>query len=102
MRRLSASSVSQHGGSQPRRLTASQPSMRAIEISSFGGPDVLRLVDRPDPQPAAGEVLIRVDAAGVNRPDLMQRQGHYPPPKGASVIRRVWNSPRDCRARRSG
>jgi len=60
--------------------------MNAVEISAPGPPDVLRLVTRPDPRPGPGEVLIRVRAAGVNRPDLMQRQGHYPPPKGASDI----------------
>ncbi|HET8644047.1 MAG TPA: alcohol dehydrogenase catalytic domain-containing protein, partial [Vicinamibacteria bacterium] len=60
--------------------------MRAIEIAAPGGPEVLRLVERPQPQPAAGEVLIEVQAAGVNRPDVLQRQGHYPPPPGASDI----------------
>jgi len=60
--------------------------MRAIEISHFGGPDVLTLVDRPDPVPGPGEVLIDVAAAGVNRPDLMQREGRYPPPKGTSDL----------------
>jgi putative PIG3 family NAD(P)H quinone oxidoreductase len=60
--------------------------MKAIEISQPGGPEVLRLVDRPDPVPGVDEVLITVAAAGVNRPDLMQRQGHYPPPKGASDL----------------
>jgi putative PIG3 family NAD(P)H quinone oxidoreductase len=60
--------------------------MRCVEISSPGGPDVLRLAERPDPVPKAGEVLIAVDAAGVNRPDLMQRRGLYPPPPGASDI----------------
>ncbi len=60
--------------------------MRAIEISEPGGPEVLRLVERPDPVPAAGEVLIDVQAAGVNRPDAMQRSGNYPPPRGASDI----------------
>lgn len=60
--------------------------MRAIEISQPGGPEVLRLVERPRPRPAPGEVLIRVEAAGVNRPDIMQRQGKYPPPPGASDI----------------
>src|SRR5258707_10545423 len=60
--------------------------MRAIEISTPGAPDVLRLVDRRDPSPGPGEVLINVSAAGVNRPDLMQREGHYPPPKDASDI----------------
>jgi putative PIG3 family NAD(P)H quinone oxidoreductase len=60
--------------------------MRAIEISHPGGPDVLRLVDRPMPEPRAGDVLVRVAAAGVNRPDVMQRQGKYPPPPGASDL----------------
>jgi len=60
--------------------------MKAVEITQPGGPDVLKLVDRPDPVPAADEVLIKVSAAGVNRPDLMQREGHYPPPKGASDL----------------
>ena len=60
--------------------------MRCVEISAPGGPEVLRLVDRPDPKPGTGEVLIEVQAAGVNRPDAMQRSGNYPPPKGASDI----------------
>jgi NADPH:quinone reductase len=60
--------------------------MICIEIASPGGPDVLTPTERPDPTPAAGEVLITVVAAGVNRPDVMQRRGHYPPPKGASDI----------------
>jgi NADPH:quinone reductase len=60
--------------------------MRAIEISEFGPPEVLKLTDRPDPVPAAGEVLIDVEAAGVNRPDIIQRYGKYPPPPGASDI----------------
>jgi putative PIG3 family NAD(P)H quinone oxidoreductase len=60
--------------------------MIAIEISTPGGPDVLRAVERPDPRPGPGEVLIRVAAAGVNRPDVMQRRGAYPPPPGASDI----------------
>lgn len=60
--------------------------MLAIEISHPGGPDVLKPVDRPMPVPTAGEVLIRVHAAGVNRPDILQRLGRYPPPPGASDI----------------
>jgi len=60
--------------------------MRAVEISAPGGPDVLRVVDRPVPHPGVDEVLVRVAAAGVNRPDVMQRQGKYPPPPGASDI----------------
>jgi putative PIG3 family NAD(P)H quinone oxidoreductase len=58
----------------------------AIEISSPGGPDVLRAVERPAPEPGAGAVLVRVHAAGVNRPDILQRLGKYPPPAGASDI----------------
>jgi len=60
--------------------------MRAIEISTPGAPEVLRPVLRPVPLPAAGEVLIEVAAAGVNRPDVLQRKGGYPPPPGASDI----------------
>jgi NADPH:quinone reductase len=58
----------------------------AIEIGRPGGPDVLTPVERPDPWPAPGEVLIHVAAAGVNRPDVMQRKGLYPPPDGASDL----------------
>ena len=60
--------------------------MRAVEISSFGAPDVLRLGQRPVPQPGAGELLIRVAASGINRPDVLQRGGHYAPPPGASDL----------------
>ena len=60
--------------------------MQAIEISAPGGPDVLRLVERPVPVPGPDEVLVRVAAAGVNRPDVLQRMGAYPPPPGASDI----------------
>ncbi|MDZ4100883.1 MAG: NAD(P)H-quinone oxidoreductase [Hydrogenophaga sp.] len=60
--------------------------MQAVEISSFGGPEVLRLGVRPVPVAAAGEVLIRVSASGVNRPDVLQRTGNYPVPPGASDI----------------
>ncbi|HEB78380.1 MAG TPA: NAD(P)H-quinone oxidoreductase, partial [Methylothermaceae bacterium] len=60
--------------------------MKAIEIIRPGGPEVLRPVERPVPEPGSGEVLIRVAAAGVNRPDIMQRRGLYPPPPGASDI----------------
>ena len=60
--------------------------MAAVEIARSGGPEVLRACRRPLPQPAAGEVLIRVAAAGVNRPDLMQRRGLYPPPPDASDL----------------
>jgi NADPH2:quinone reductase len=60
--------------------------MKAVEITSFGAPDVLRLADRPDPVAGAGELLIRVAASGVNRPDVLQRTGNYPVPAGASDI----------------
>jgi NADPH2:quinone reductase len=60
--------------------------MKAIEISEYGAPEVLRLADRPDPQAGAGELLIRVAASGVNRPDVLQRTGNYPVPPGASDL----------------
>ncbi|OYU42265.1 MAG: NAD(P)H-quinone oxidoreductase, partial [Burkholderiales bacterium PBB4] len=60
--------------------------MKVIEALSFGAADVLRLADRPAPSAGAGEVLIRVTASGVNRPDVLQRAGHYPAPPGASDI----------------
>jgi NADPH2:quinone reductase len=60
--------------------------MTAIEIRTPGGPEALGPGERPVPQPAKGELLIEVAAAGINRPDILQRQGGYPPPKGASDI----------------
>jgi NADPH:quinone reductase len=60
--------------------------MRVIEISQFGGPEVLKIAERPTPVPGPGDVLIKVVAAGVNRPDVVQRYGKYPPPPGASDI----------------
>jgi NADPH2:quinone reductase len=60
--------------------------MKAVEISAPGGPEVLKLTERPMPQPKRGEVLIRVAAAGVNGPDIMQRKGLYPAPAGASDL----------------
>ena len=60
--------------------------MKAVEISAYGRPDVLRLCERPAPVPAAGELLIRVAASGINRPDVLQRTGNYPVPPGASDI----------------
>jgi NADPH:quinone reductase len=60
--------------------------MQAVEISAFGAPDVLRLCERPQPVAGAGEVLIRVRASGINRPDVLQRSGAYPPPPGASDL----------------
>jgi putative PIG3 family NAD(P)H quinone oxidoreductase len=60
--------------------------MQVVEIAAPGGPEQLKPTTRPLPQPADGEVLVRVAAAGVNRPDVMQRQGRYPPPPGASDL----------------
>jgi NADPH2:quinone reductase len=60
--------------------------MNAIEIAGFGGPEVLKPARRPVPRPGPGEVLIEVAAAGVNRPDVLQRQGGYRPPPGASDL----------------
>jgi NADPH2:quinone reductase len=60
--------------------------MICVEISRPGPPEVLVPVERPDPVPGRGEILIAVAAAGVNRPDVLQRLGHYPPPQGASDI----------------
>ena len=60
--------------------------MRAIAITEPGGPEVLVAEDRAKPEPKAGEILIKVHAAGVNRPDCMQRAGNYPPPPGAPDI----------------
>jgi putative PIG3 family NAD(P)H quinone oxidoreductase len=60
--------------------------MNAVEIASFGGPEVLKPARRPVPQPQPGEVLIKVAAAGINRPDVLQRQGGYAPPPGASDL----------------
>jgi putative PIG3 family NAD(P)H quinone oxidoreductase len=61
-------------------------SMTAIAIREPGGPDVLVARELPVPTPGEGEILVKVAAAGVNRPDILQRQGHYPPPKGATEI----------------
>ncbi len=60
--------------------------MKAIEISAFGAPEVLRQVERPMPIPGVGELLVRVAASGVNRPDVLQRTGNYPVPPGTSDI----------------
>ena len=68
-------------------MTREAPSeMDAIEIAHSGGPEVLRLVKRPTPQPGPGEILVRVRAAGLNRGDVMQRRGLYPPPPGTTDI----------------
>jgi len=60
--------------------------MRFIDLPEHGGPEVMQIAQGAKPEPAAGEVLIRVQAAGVNRPDVIQRQGFYPPPPGASPV----------------
>ncbi len=60
--------------------------MRAVEITAFGAADVLRLGERPKPQAGEGELLIRVSASGINRPDVLQRLGHYAPPPGATDL----------------
>src|SRR5690348_3660263 len=60
--------------------------MRAVEISQPGGPEVLRLAEVPKPEPKPSEILIKVAAAGVNRPDVLQRMGNYPVPPGASPL----------------
>lgn len=60
--------------------------MRATMVRGAGGPDVLDVVEVPRPMPGRGQVLVRVHAAGINRPDVMQREGNYPPPPGASDI----------------
>jgi len=71
--------------------------MIAIAIGRPGGPDVLRRIDLPVPEPEPGEVLIRVQAAGVNRPDLMQREGKYPPaPSVASTTEPRISEPSFC------
>jgi len=60
--------------------------MRAIVVKAPGGPEMMELAEVPDPKPGEGDLLVRVRAAGVNRADLLQRMGHYPPPPGASDI----------------
>ncbi len=60
--------------------------VRTVEISSYGAPEVLTLGERPDPVPGTGELLIRVAASGINRPDVLQRTGNYPVPPGASDV----------------
>src|SRR3954468_14866460 len=60
--------------------------MRAVEISRPGGPEVLKPADAPQPVPKANEILVKVAAAGVNRPDVLQRMGRYPVPPGASPL----------------
>jgi putative PIG3 family NAD(P)H quinone oxidoreductase len=84
-------SIRQRQRTKPRKVgiftvTNVPASMTAIAIREPGGPEVLQAENRPVPRPGAGEALIRVAAAGVNRPDVLQRMGHYPPPPGASDL----------------
>ncbi|MCB8822372.1 NAD(P)H-quinone oxidoreductase [Microvirga rosea] len=67
-------------------MGAISDTMRAVVAQGAGGPEVLQVVERPVPRPGDGEILVRVQAAGVNRPDVAQRQGTYPPPPGAPDI----------------
>ncbi len=67
-------------------MPALPDTMRAVIAESGGGPEVLQVVTRPVPGPGAGEILVRVQAAGINRPDVLQRQGAYPPPPGAPDV----------------
>ena len=60
--------------------------MKVVEIKKHGGPEVLYIGSRPVPKPKKNEVLVKVKAAGVNRPDILQREGNYPPPKDESDI----------------
>ena len=60
--------------------------MRAVLVSKPGGPEVLTVGEAPEPLPGAGDLLVQVHAAGLNRADLLQRMGHYPPPPGESEL----------------
>ncbi len=60
--------------------------MKVVEIKKHGGPEVLYIGSRPIPKPNINEVLIKVKAAGINKPDILQREGEYPPPKDASDV----------------
>ncbi|MGB2931324.1 MAG: alcohol dehydrogenase catalytic domain-containing protein, partial [Methyloceanibacter sp.] len=70
----------------PPKMQPTPKTMTVIEAKGQGGPEVLVPSTRPVPSPGPGEVLIAVEAAGINRPDVLQRQGLYPPPKGASDL----------------
>jgi hypothetical protein len=74
------------GAGRQRNPILELTQMKAIEITEFGAPEVLKLAERPMPQPKAGEVLIKVAASGINRPDVFQRKGGYAPPPGASDL----------------
>src|SRR5919107_4316527 len=78
-------------GPQDPRIVAEAPDgrlgcVKAIVAREAGGPEVLELVEVPTPEAGPGEILVEGAAAGVNRADLLQRQGHYPPPSGASPL----------------
>src|SRR6186713_2572280 len=60
--------------------------MRFVDVPSFGGPEAMVIADGPVPAPSEGQILVRTEAVGINRPDISQRQGSYPPPKDASPI----------------
>src|SRR3954454_18249437 len=71
---------------RPQQSLWQAENVRAIVMSESGSPDVLRVGEADSPQPESDQILIKVVAAGVNRADLLQRQGHYPPPPGASEL----------------
>ena len=75
-----------NSSSNSNKANPAMATMQAVEITAFGGPEVLRLCERPRPEAGAGELLIRVGASGVNRPDVLQRTGNYPVPPGASDL----------------
>src|ERR1700754_1200770 len=86
VRQLASLAVSRRAMGRQRNPILELTQMKAIEITEFGAPDVLKLAERPTPQPKAGEVLIKVAASGINRPDVFQRKGGYAPPPGASDL----------------
>ncbi len=75
-----------NSSSNSSKANAAMATMQAVEITAFGGPEVLQLCERPRPEAGVGELLIRVSASGVNRPDVLQRTGNYPVPPGASDL----------------
>ena len=75
-----------NSSSNSSKANAAMATMQAVEITAYGAPEVLQLCERPRPEAGAGELLIRVAASGVNRPDVLQRTGNYPVPPGASDL----------------